>query len=337
MIAAIIVIFWLLNKNRNQPIPSKTEEILHQIAKETVFYFPSLVGEKIFYFNNQRQPGLFVYNLKTNQTEQLVQYDNLTGVKFSPDGSKALWTVEQDKNLLNKKLSPFLKNEIDDGIISTWIYDFDQRSLINLDQGVSSVVWSNDGNKIFYRFWDANERINYLSSADSQGKNWQKIVDIDFYGDYVIYQLDEKLLLLGEKITDNTSGKVLLVDITQKKAAELTDYNGQFFLPLPDKKSFIFSSRETNSQSKLIKFDFSSRRKTEILPIIIKTAVAIDNDNLIIVGGNDKEQLWQINLSNKEKKLLIKQEELRPDNLMLSSDNKTLYFTSDDFLYEIEL
>jgi Tol biopolymer transport system component len=99
------------------------------------------------------------------QNKKILSSDKLAGLKdvyWSPDGQKVI--------------SYFNSN----GQSTFFLYDYQTQASKQIKDGVDNIVWTNMGDKIIYKYYDAKSAERSLNIADPDGTNWKKMADLEF-------------------------------------------------------------------------------------------------------------------------------------------------------------
>jgi Tol biopolymer transport system component len=282
---------------RKPTAPPEQSKITKVSNKKISFPCLSKDEKNIFYY---LEPEAVFYQLSLT-TEQIKSVSPmLSFIQNVTWGSNCEKTILRVKNIQAAKTESFFytPDRPYEGL-NIWVYDITTKNKILLNQNVKKAVWTADGKKIVYHYLDQVKGVNNLSIADPDGKNWKKVIDLK----------DENIFL-------NTLG------------------TGEI----------VYATSETTDSFSAIKTDGSGKRTIK-LPISVninKIAWSSDGKSLIAaIREKDKatDALYKINLESDQKEE-IKYESKTPidaKNLMLTKDGKTLYFTSDDYLYKLEL
>lgn len=135
-------------------------------------------GEKISALSSQAVIGPFL-----NSQKQLIAY-------YATDGT--VWQIGLDgkgetkteatpvAGLQNVTWSPTGSQTLSKTRDGYFEYDHSKSSGKKLQAGMDLAVWSNEGNKIIYKYFDSQAKKRSLNVADPDGGNWKQIADIPF-------------------------------------------------------------------------------------------------------------------------------------------------------------
>lgn len=150
-----------LKNNGNPTIP---KEKIYPISGEAVLA-PFLRGktETIAYYSfsdgSASEISLEGQNKRILSGDKLA---NLKDVYWAPDGQKVI--------------SYFSNN----GQPAFFLYDYQTKIGKQIKDGVDNIAWSNLGDKIIYKYYDAKTKERSLNIADPDGTNWKKMADLEF-------------------------------------------------------------------------------------------------------------------------------------------------------------
>ena len=174
--------------------------------------------------------------------------------------------------------------------------NLENRTTVPLDPSIKRAVFISE-EKIVYKYLDKTKGLNTINISDPDGKNWKKIINLT----------DEHIFL-------NTLG------------------TGEI----------IYTASETTDNFAVIKPDGSGKRTIK-LPAKVnvnKIAWAADGKSAITAireANKSTDTFYKIDIEKSQKQEIKYTADVPIDakNLMLTKDGKTLYFTSDDFLYKM--
>lgn len=329
-----LIIFVLFSFGIIKTTPS-TKTTFSKIDVGEKIFFPQLSqdGSFLYYFGNQGVK-LKKFNISTKKTEILYPDDILYTYEI-------LWSPDKNKLIL-KNSQPYAST-------STQLLDLKTKKITDLNKNIQSVIWSNDNQNIYYQLQDQEKNLNYLATAKYDGTGEQKIIDLDL-PDYEFAWLDNfQKLGFWRPPTDVSGVKLKQIDIRTKSVSEIFNDNRlNKVVSSPDGKYFVYGHfYENDSIFKLsyAKDDSTNNRDLSYQTPIEKIAWSPDS-SFFVVAVKEKEtendKFYKVEVKNNKITNLSystdkNQDMITAENLALSSDNKTLYFTSNDLLYSLQL
>jgi len=272
---------------------------LEQLTTNKKITFQTLSGKEdsILYYD-PAENKIFEFFLKENRQSPISDLFLLVNdIKWSPDAKKTILKISNIQPAHAE--NPLYTTTLPEGEEATYFYEIGAKEPILLSRNIQEVTWTADGQKIVYHYLDKAKGVNNLSIADPDGKNWKKIIDLK----------EEKVFL-----STFPTGEI------------------------------AYTASETTDSFSAIKTDGSGERTIK-LPILInvnKLAWASDGKSLIAAvreQNKTTDTFYKINLETNQKQEIQYKSDTPIDakNLMLTKDDKTLYFTSDDYLYKMKM
>jgi len=179
-----------------------------------------------------------------------------------------------------------------------FLLELESKSITPLNPSFKTAIFASE-EKIVYHYLDKAKGVSNLSIADPDGKNWKKIIDLKEENVFLSTLPTGEIAYTASETTDNFS--VIKTDGSGKRTIKLPVLiNVNKLTWSPDGKSLIAAVREQNKTT---------------------------------------DTFYKINLKTNQKQKIQYKSDIPIDakNLMLTNDEKTLYFTSDDYLYSLSL
>ena len=323
-----------------------------QKISEEKTLFPTLdkAGERILYFNNENDPAFYQFNIKTEKESKISQsIDSPNGVIWSPLLNQAILKVIYDKYIFEKYGSVFESPDAEDGSLTFWLYDLNKNTAKQLDSRIQNVAWSPDGKKIVYHFVDWDEDLDFIALANPDGSSWQKIKDIDSGEGIDLGFLTQEIIYYSPLLTEIGGTNIYKVNLTTKETTTLIDDNSaaSSLVITPNREKIIYAHYQEEEQKYILgtmNLDSNDKQTLNVEIDINRTIVLPDNPFIITAIAQEKtpdyDNFYKVNIETGERELLFKstnKEHYSAENLMISEDGKTLYFTSDDYLYKMNL
>ncbi len=329
------IIAFIIIKNRTLPIVSKVAD--NQIL------FPTLSNDQkyIFYFSNANEAAFYRLELQNQKIEKISEdFDTPDRIIWSPSKNQAILQVTYNKYIFEKYGSPFIRPGVDDQAITFWLYDLNQKKLSPLDLNIRDIIWSKDGQKIVSSYYDEELNHNIINISDPDGTNLENLIKNELPIEKVIsYEPANKKLIFGASTPGELESRLDIYQVigsgTPTLIIEAVEPGG------------IYASSNMEHLVSIIdgvlNISNLTQNKTQSLKIKTNKNLTVwlnDNQNLIVATRQETtktDTFYKINSQTLKKNMINHKGTVDIQNLILSSDQKTLYFTSDDILYKLEL
>lgn len=339
IIIVAIVIALLLTVFGSGCSASKTK--ITQTNSDRTFYpFYVLDSNNLIYLSDL---GIiwYQYNLDT-QGKTTLTSDEILGVldiNYRPDGKNAV--VYSDYPSSNIKH-----------------YDFSSNKTYDLNKYITSVIWGSQKQKIYYSYKrpknndDNEDYIFSIDQSDYSGENWQEIKDMtkSNYQNVYLYPSEDDTYIYYQPLTEDylSSGSTLKrLLINTKQDEVMTDENIIFskvvFSPDKTKIAFLDQNQKLNIQN-IDDKSTTTQVYDESIDSIDK--ISWSNDNNSIYYLQDLDNLMSINTAKKTSKNIsldsqdVSSVDMLDDSITclgVSADNQNLYFTYNNYIYNISL
>lgn len=334
-----IIALILASCNKKQIAAEKTIQL---VTNNKVFYpgiFPN--QNRILYFSDKGMVS-YDYNQKNNVPEKILdnQSSIVYKVNYAPSANGAVLFYSYPSYTIT-------------------FYDLQTKQEHVLNNNIEDIVWDEKNNQIFYTYLEIpgpgdNSQGKYtINESDYSGKNWQMLTDLTNipYNFLVapIYKTNQDgvLFFLPESVGSDKASTLYQLNLSTKEktiASQEKSIVGKIkFSPDGTKIAHLNSNGELTVQTLENK---NSIKFLKVKDISVKNQVVWENDNqhILILKDldtllrvdtiNAKTQTSSLNRSNVDSTNIIDD---AISNLTLSTDNKLLYFTYDDYLYKIAL
>lgn len=141
-------------KTAIKPITDEAATGIYLDKENEKIVFYSAVNGKVWQidFDGEKKKGV--------SNEELVGLENAL---WSPDGKKVISIFKYDDQ--NKNF---------------FFYNYDDKKGAKLNGGVDAISWDNSGNKIIYKYFNADSGEKSINVSNPDGTGWKKIADTDF-------------------------------------------------------------------------------------------------------------------------------------------------------------
>lgn len=321
-----------------------------QISEETVSY-PEYINGFIYCLNIDRKTILKI-NPKNKEVEKIdTGLTYVYSTKWSPDGKKAILFVNDYEKPENRGMS-----YLDDGAETNWYFNLETKELKKLSDFIISLRWV-DNENVIYTYYDSSAKRSSLNKSKADGSNQQKMfflpVDMDSDMFMQVSPGGKKIAMYHDPVygeSDIFIKSLLddsLVKITNNKISygPIWSYGSEKILYT------IGSYPDTLPSLHIINADGSGNKNLNIKTISAPIYKAVFSPDDRFVYAAVPKELPKNYLSKEEKtsdsfyridhetgeKVLLAETEYSIQKMMLSEDEKYIYFISDGFLYSIKI
>lgn len=317
------------------------QKIVQVTANQILFPTLDQNSNCLLYFSNEKEAAFYQMDLASHSVERISEImDTPDDVFWSPDKQKAILKVIYHKDIFEKYGSLFKDYSLADQTITFWLYDFTTKELQRLGLNIISLNWDVMAKKIVYIYQnpDSSQREIYISDPD--GSNQKKVIDalMNYYRLFY-YNSENQFLIFAVNVgTEEVINQKVYTLNQEGNLKEIVPeaQSGSIFVSDDGRKLTYLQNQS------LYWFDLGSGKITLFDKKIKRTLASWMTDiQLIVFEPPEKatsDLIYLVNTQTKEKKRLkYKGATIEAQTVMISPDNKTLYFTSNDILYKLEI
>lgn len=340
VMVVITIIFVIVFTNNNSQTVDFSQ-IKKTINQQISFPVLSSDSKSLIYFSKDKK--IFIKrNLTTNKEVVILNKNifNLDNIFYSPDRSQAIVKVIYQKDLFSR-YSEFYINNIPDQSIITFYIDFKSGNIVKLSDGIKNLAWFPNGSKIIYYYQD-NTQSN-ISISKPNGSDWQKVKNLSpSEGWNFIYQSDSAVYY-SRQLSEIGGTNLLRLDLTKRQEGTIINdesyINGKIS---PDGRNIIylkFNSKNNNGSLYLRDLQNGQEKNLEIFTSLDRLIWSSDSQQIICaVNENEKDKFTIYNIQNQKiKEVILKNEnKLNIQNLLISKDSQTIYYTANNYLYSYQ-
>ncbi len=336
LISTLIILIILAIFIKNRPWSGYQETTIkpaEKISNIPVFY-PNLFNNYLYYLD-QENISISRVDLANGKISEI---EDLSGINIKEDlitDTQITWN-NQNKNLY------LIRTETENSNVKWFLGNLESKQLKQIQCNFTGYLEWKDQDNLTYIDDD-----NYLKVLNINSLKLTSKKKIDTQNVLEIFpSLDGKKTIIAETIEGEVTGSpVMIYDFDQNIIENINQTYIRNPVWSPESEKILFDKYLQNGYGKteglLIwstnnqkQFNFGESLKSVWL-----------NNNAIISAIPQKEEslndnIYKINIETGEKTLLFKssnKEHYSVENLMLSLDGKTLYFTSDGYLYKISI
>lgn len=322
--------------------PPPGQQINPILLQGTSISFPSLYQNAIYYLSDA---GTRFYRITTDGKEKAPISDvfiaQIKNVIWSQNKQSAILQVENNKYFLGKNNSPFFSEKDENLAITNWIYNFQTKTLRQIDSQATAFSFSPSG------------KLYYIYAEQPQAAPPQSVI-------YVLGPDPTRLLVLPERqnllyhvsettvITSTEPGPLLRnisyyqINTSTKEVVKITPPPNTFGLSISPYGNFAVSQTVEKEVDPALKISYlnivnKSFSSTKINGDIKKTVWSKTEQSLFLFNENSITKITfpdlrpQVFLFPKE----ISLSSIDSGSLMVGEDNKSFFFTYNNTLYSI--
>ncbi|TSC91478.1 MAG: hypothetical protein CEN92_258 [Candidatus Berkelbacteria bacterium Licking1014_96] len=352
--AAIVYFLWF----KKVPPAIIEEKPIQKLTDEKI------MGAKFLSKNNKiRFLSLDSFTLKELDlnSKQVVELTKIPlylvkNIIWSPEGNKVILKVENNRALLSQE-GYLLDKNVPDGTITTWSFNLLSGDLIELPLEIVGIDWLNEDKIIYYYSRasinpeiDPGQAGSSLSESDSDGSNYQKIMDLDgskLYNPKVSLSPDKNKVILSPEIEGVGKNSIYIVDLKSKKVGEISENNLTVFgsWSTNGKNIFLYQVNPESSENQIYDLWYANyegvEKKALSLSAQYPLVITDDKDKYIYLAStyNNKPAIFQINSGSLEKKIIADADrEPELNNITeLGLINDGIFVVADEIIYAIKI
>jgi len=344
------------DEGKTNSTPAKTQSVAKQTSDAIVAISDSSVfgatlapdGNSIYAFSGDNgQLNQIDFDGKLEKVVSTEEFQGIQQIFWNKPRNKV---IVKRANGLNK--SKFL------------LLDLAQKTVTPVKNNVDSLAWSELGDKIIYKYFDAKTKKRTLEVSDPDGKNWRKIADTDFFGVSISPVPGSSDISFWPTPDAFSASSANLINFSGENKREiLKDRFGTDVLWSPDGKSAAVSSSDQKGGHKtdlsLMNSDGGQFQSLNFPTFAKKCVWSADSkflycampgnipDSAILPNDWQENKIqtadtfWKIEIATGKKDRLVDPAKINGSfdvlNPFLSQDEKTLFFTNkaDGKLYKL--
>lgn len=306
-------------------------------------YFPSFdqSSNLLYFYGYQDKAGIYSFDLNSRQKKLVAEFEDINNISYSPDHSRAIFSVSYQGERFEKYQSPFLTSGIKDGELTYWYYDFSSKKLKKLNRNIQNLFWINDREIIFHYYdWNQSPQENYLGKIDLAVFQSEKIIDINYYQVDFLSVQSNRVFIQNQPTEYPAVSPLLVLDLNAKTITPL--FENQNFIG--DKDSFdgqflsLFSHNEQDNNFQLKVYDLTKNQliESEISTNNTTSGWSKDNSIYLVIEKNNQTSISSFNpVENKVRQLQIDVPKDVAIDKILSFNNK-IYLLANNFIYQYD-
>jgi Tol biopolymer transport system component len=374
LISSIILGFTLLllgvynfafrnNVNNPRVENTKTIEVKSQPSApitEKEEFIKSLTDEKIMSPTYDSKDNSVLYFVPRSREIKKVSLDTSSSspiMTLSGEPLHAVWSPLQTQALVEIKTIENTK---------WYLVDIDKKTELPLKDGMEMPIWTNMGDRIVYKYYDAKTKERSINIANPDGSDWKKIAESPFKNMSADVMPQGSLLMFwnqGNAFEETSLRSVSLIGGDVK-----TLFSGKFgadYAFSPDGQKILVSSTDQKGGSSLMLgmlLNQGTQYQNLLIPTMVSKVAWAKNGKSIYyalpgslpdgsVMPNDyfskpiltQDTFWKVNIETGEKKRLVEMKDITRSydvSALLIDDNETMLTfvnRADGKLYRIKL
>lgn len=326
----LIIIMFLLSFSQNKkigekPDDQKTEEITNiaQIIDETIYY-PTITSDSNILFFAGKEQSIKKYSLKENKVikQYPLEIPYILEVLWSDDQNLVLITTQNQEN----------------GQVKLYSYNLALEKIAELNDNMINPYWEKD--KIIYQFYQGET--NTLNQADWDGKNWEKISDLTSCDSFIYYNKQQKEVFC-EIDKEDMVVDFAKISLETKKINFI--YQGVFlsetFYPNSDYILIQYLKDNKNNYELINKVNGNITKILDSENINNSQKFHLNSEKMFYALNseptkNDLFYIFDIKTKSTETINFLSKDLIDPQNILIDSNDSTIYFISDQLLYKLK-
>jgi len=285
---------------------------------------------------------LGVINLETKDSEfispDLKLFESLYDIIWSPEAKQVFFKIIYNDSF-NKWGGFFWESKIKEGENTIWHFDLNENKPKILQNNIVDLLWLSES-QIMY-IYQENNKSKSLYKSNPQLTNQQKLFNLPNEAfELLNYNRQTNILYYSRSIQSIGGGfDIYKLNLNTGKEEKILGGIRQIFIS-PDQRFIVYGKYEEDDQTYLLKVDGNQINKMDFIPNECIFYIKDNKPHALLSGLKKNDPLLGMIDLNEGKiiKYIYSNKDIKfYENLILSRDGKALYFTSDDYLYKMEI
>ena len=304
ILTGLFVYYKYFIKKKTQEIDSqkiiiKTDQKVEKIIDKQISSPGLSQNNKTIYYYENESGKILKMEINDKKTQELAIYNNIEKIIWSPDKNQAIFSITYDKDKFIENQSPFYKMGASNGRKFFWAYNLQDKKLTELNNNIQNIIWNPQKPKIIYHYLDEEKNESFISSANSDGTNWEGMTKLNCYTCQILSViLPNEDVFFSEAETQNEDSLIFNVLKNKNKQIEKVLDNALDASISPNGEIII---AQNNDGAYLHKTKDRSKEKLNYSLNISKTIWSEDNKHIYAVidqGENSSDFFLLINTDN---------------------------------------
>lgn len=302
-------------------ITTKLSEVKRPVDEKILFPFLAPNNQNIVYYS-ENDRAICQLNIRNNQRIILQKFKSINKVnQFIYSENFNYIIIQAEKN---------------NGDFLNLLFNFRTRTIKELSKNINNVSISL--NEALIGYHGLGETDGYIGYSKINGGDPVELKRVEC-DSCLVNWLSPDEIYYYPFLSEIGATSAYKINIKNKESATIIDnigavrfFNTKGLVEIYHEKSQSYTLGTVNSNGSGLK-DFNIQGSVENAAWLNNqdSFIVVDVDGNFFIVNVDKNQVVKIKIQNPKKLTLS------PQNLMISANNKILYFTSDDILYKIEL
>lgn len=261
-------------------------------------------------------------------------FSDPTYLSWSPDRSKLLVTMLNNKPQLQQAGSPFYSAGDANLTEVTWVYELDSRKITKVVAGAVAAAWTSDGRGVFYVTSDTSPALYQLNL----GGTATRIANIESKNPILRPSPDGKHLAWYDPPEGYGASDINLINLSTSLQEPLTKngYSVGVSWSPDSRKVIVDKIGQESRETALLVVNMSDKSFKEISRGGgAENSVWGSGSNLIYSFDTASKSIVRVNVESGVAAKIAKLADLTPSNFFIDVDGENLYFTSNDTLYRL--
>lgn len=332
IITAVLIILINYLKKPKQETYNETKLLSEKV------YFPSFSQDRnvLYYYSTSDQPGIYQYSLKTKEKKKLFSsLENVQNIIWAPDHTKAIIAVQYFYSA-----DSIYKGTVEDNdSIIYWLINLTNKQLTKISSNTLNASFSSDGTKIIAYNYFYPDKIDSFNICDNEYKNCKTIDNQEFTEGINLIPWDSEKMLVYAPIFESGNAFLLQLNLNTLKIDKVSDAPESNYATIIQNKIIGSSYIKDKEKDKFFIFNTTDKKVKWFDFEILNDKVFFSSDaNEVIYStfSNNKIHWFLLNIDTGSTKELLFKNSQTVEQIFFSKDNGSLWYISNDYIYELK-
>jgi len=332
-----------------QPNETITKKIQLEIDKSIVSPGLSSDNKILYYFTQGDQPGIFKYDLSKRQPELFFSVSDVSDISWSPDMKSAIFLVIQYPERFKVMNSPFYIPDAVEFEQTYWFFDLEKKKITKLSRFVDTYIWTANNKIIFRNYnYEVDPAEDAFYEFDLPTMQSAKIAENPEGGNIKLIFADADSVFYCPTYSESSQSQLMRLDRQTDQSQPFVSDSLSDAIASPLGNYFVATLyNEQNNRNSLMIIDKNTKSLKQFdFPATFTNMIAWSQDEKSVIatvaqGENISNKIYKIDVASGQvaeiNYLPPDNLAIKPQSLIVSPDNKLLYFTSENLLYKLDL